>query len=157
MINNHPRFYDIMENYITRLVSPSNNINYSGYCSHPSNMKLENQKILECLGQIEWWKHWNQGLNVLYMGKVIIKFYPMLYFDFKQRNCIIYSQLPVATVGVSNHNLVKRFKYTNVGNAAWNSMCECYDWNVIKMKLKIPYDHNYKATTLHCHQIQKIT
>ena len=73
------------------------------------------------------------------MVKVIIKFYPMLYFIFfKLMYFIIYSQLSVATVGGTYHILGKRFKYTNVGNADWKSMCECYDVDVIKNETEDP-------------------
>ena len=37
----------------------------------------------------------------------------------------------MATVGGTYHDMVKRFKYTNVGNATWKSMCECYDGDEI--------------------------
>ena len=37
----------------------------------------------------------------------------------------------MATVVVTYHNLVNKFKYTNIGNAAWKSMCECYDGDVM--------------------------
>ena len=51
---------------------------------------------------------------------------------------IIYSQLSVANVGGTYHILGKRFKYTNVGNADWKSMCECYDVDVIKNETEDP-------------------
>ena len=73
------------------------------------------------------------------MVKVIIKFYPMLYFDFKQRNRNIDLQLSVATMGGTYHNIVRKFKDTNVGNEAWKSMCECYDGDVIKNETKDPH------------------
>ena len=51
---------------------------------------------------------------------------------------IIYSQLSVATMGGTYHNLVKIFKYTHFGNAAWKSMYECYDVDVIKNDTEDP-------------------
>ena len=86
-----------------------------------------------------------------------MKFYPMFYFSFfKQMNCIIYSQLSMATVGGTYHNLVNKFKYTNIGNAAWKSMCECYDGDeIINVTEDLPRS-NLKTIALYCHQIQDI-
>ena len=57
-------------------------------------------------------------------------------------NWIVYLQLAVATVGGKSHHIVKIFKDTKNGNAAWKSMWECYDVDVIKIILRNLSDQN---------------
>ena len=48
-----------------------------------------------------------------------------------QMNQVVYSQLVVANVGVTVHHLVKQYKDEKYYNAAWNNLCEFYDWQVL--------------------------
>ena len=57
-------------------------------------------------------------------------------------NRIIYLQLAVATMVGTAHHLVELFEYIKDGNVYWKSMCECYDGDVIKMRLRSPSCQN---------------
>ena len=56
----------------------------------------------------------------------------------------------MATVGGTYHDMVKRFKYTNVGNATWKSMFECYDGDEI---INVTEDHPNLKLQIYCHTL----
>eukprot|EP00957_Ditylum_brightwellii_P179128 13646804-Ditylum_brightwellii.AAC.1 len=47
-------------------------------------------------------------------------------------NCIVYSQLSVATLGGTAYHIVKRFKNKKDGHAVWNALCEWHDSDTMK-------------------------
>ena len=49
-------------------------------------------------------------------------------------NCVVYSQLSVATVGGTAYHLIKKHEDDENGYVAWNALCEWYDGNSVKSK-----------------------
>ena len=47
-------------------------------------------------------------------------------------NCIVYSQLSVATSGGTAYHIVKQFENEKDGHAAWNALCEWHDGDTMK-------------------------
>ena len=47
-------------------------------------------------------------------------------------NQVIFSQLSVATVGVSSHHLTKQYENDNNGYGGWNALCEWYNADYLK-------------------------
>ena len=54
--------------------------------------------------------------------------------DKKQINRLVYSLLAAATVGGTEHNLVKQHEDDNNGYAAWKYLCEFYDEYAVSNK-----------------------
>ena len=111
LVNIHFRFYNIIDNYITIPVSSSNNIHPSVHYGHPSNMKLESQKILEFFGQIEVCNKQKSRTECYFGGSGydLVVSNALFAENNQQMNRTIYSQLDMATVGGTAHHLVERF------------------------------------------------
>ena len=46
-------------------------------------------------------------------------------------NCVVYSQLSVAAVGGTAHQLVKEYENNKNGYTAWNTLCEWYNGDAV--------------------------
>ena len=50
-------------------------------------------------------------------------------------NCVVYSQLEVATVGGTAYHLIKHHDNNNNGYEAWNALCDWYDGDEVNIEI----------------------
>ena len=99
-----------------------------------SNLKLEAQKVRDFSGNFSEWPKWKSRTECAFDGSGYEKI--LSDSDFAARharmNKIVYSQLSAATVDGNAHHLVKAHDDEKDGNAAWQSLCEWYDGDVVQ-------------------------
>ena len=64
-------------------------------------------------------------------------------------NQVIYSQLSVAAVGVTSHDLIKRYEDDKIGYGACKALCEWYDDDSVKNETENYLRSNFKTTVLY--------
>ena len=99
-----------------------------------SNLKLEAQKVKEFSGDFNEWQKWKSRTECAFDGSgyeqiLADKDYAIKH---KKMNKIVYSQLSAATVDGNAHHLVKAHEDIKDGHAAWESLCEWYDGDVVQ-------------------------
>ena len=99
-----------------------------------SNLKLEAQKVKDFSGDANEWQKWKSRTECAFDGsgyENILKDEEYAE-DNERQNKIVYSQLAAATVDGIAHHLVKAHEDTKDGHAAWKSLCEWYDGDVVQ-------------------------
>jgi hypothetical protein len=99
-----------------------------------TNLKLEAQKIKDFSGGHEDWAKWKSRTQCAFSGSGYERVLEdEVYAAMNERlNKVVYSQLPAATVeGVAYHLMSKHEDMKN-GYAAWKSLVDWYDGNMIQ-------------------------
>ena len=65
-----------------------------------------------------------------------------------QKKIVVYYQLEVATVGGTEHHLVKQHKENNYGYVAWNPLCEWYDGGAVKNEAEVSLMYKFEIYCL---------
>jgi hypothetical protein len=98
------------------------------------SLKLEAQKVKEFTGHFDSWQKWKARTECAFDGSG----YSLILTDSEyserhmQMNRVVFAQLYVATVDGTAHHLVKKHEGQKDGNAAWKSLCEWFDGDIIK-------------------------
>jgi hypothetical protein len=98
------------------------------------SLKLEAQKVKEFTGHFDAWQKWKARTECAFDGSGYSSILTDSTYSERhmQMNRVVFAQLYVATVDGTAHHLVKQYEGTKDGNAAWVSLCEWYDGDIIK-------------------------
>ena len=99
-----------------------------------SNLKLEAQKVKDFSGDFSEWPKWKSRTKCAFSGSGYewILTDPRYAVEHPRMNKIVFSQLSAATVDGNAHHLVKQHEDDDDGWAAWHSLCDWYDGEVIQ-------------------------
>ena len=71
-------------------------------------------------------------------------------------SCVVYSQLSVAAVGGTVHQLVKEYENDKNGYTAWNTLCEWYNGDAVNNEKVESLRYNFGRITS-CIDVQRST
>jgi hypothetical protein len=99
-----------------------------------TNLKLEAQKIKDFTGGHEDWAKWKSRTQCAFSGSgyervLEDEVYTAMY---ERLNKVVYSQLAAATVEGVAYHLVSKHEDTKNGYAAWKSLLDWYDGDMIQ-------------------------
>jgi hypothetical protein len=111
-----------------------NIIGRSDVRSGPSGLKLESQRIVDFSGKVEDWQKWKNCTQCTFDGSGYERVLSdREYADrMRNQNRVVFSQLSVATPGGTAYHFVKQHDKNKDGHAAWHSLIELFDGNVLK-------------------------
>jgi hypothetical protein len=115
------------------------------------SLKLEAQRVKEFTGHFDGWQKWKSRTECAFDGsgyEKVLSNRPYAEIN-TQMNRVVYAQLYVATVEGTAHHLVKQHETLKDGHAAWNSLCEWYDGDIIKNETAETLRSRIEALKLH--------
>jgi hypothetical protein len=114
-------------------------------------LKLEAQKIKEFTGNFDMWQKWKSRTECAFDGSGYVKvLLDHIYAkNNTQMNRVVYAQLYVAMVDGMAHHLRKQHDVNKDDNAAWKSLCDWFDGDLIWNKTAETTRSRIEALKLH--------